>query len=201
MIRYFAVLSTLAMVCWLTSAVLAGEDAATPAWIAQGRDLSRQLGEELKAELGRTMEKGGPIGAIPVCRDQAPTIAARLSALSGARVGRTALAVRNPRNAPDEFDRAVLEGFARALEAGGVEGPLEAAFWVNRGGTVERRYLRAIVTDGLCVTCHGADIAPDLAAAIAREYPQDKATGFSVGQLRGAFKIVWPAATATGPSF
>jgi len=174
-------------------------DEASPAWIDQSRELSRRLGEGLRAELTRAIEKDGPIEAISVCRDRAPAIAAKLSEESGARVGRTALAVRNPANAPDDFDRAVLDGFANALQAGGSTGPLEAAFWVNRAGVTERRYLRAIVTESLCVTCHGTSIAPELAAAIAREYPQDKATGFAPGQLRGAFKIVWPAADSSRP--
>lgn len=188
----------LAAAVWpLPSVAWPAEDVAAAEWIEQSRDLSRRLGEELKGALTSAMEEGGPTSAITVCRDQAPAIAAKLSAESGARVGRTALAVRNPANAADELDRAVLEGFARSLAEGKIQGPLEAAFWMNRGGAVERRYLRAIVTDAVCVTCHGAEIAPDLASAIAREYPQDAARGFVPGQLRGAFRIVWPAVTGS----
>lgn len=183
-----------AMALSLPTAAWSAEDTAASAWIEQSRALSRRLGEELKVALTSAMEEGGPISAITVCRDRAPAIAARLSAESGARVGRTALAVRNPANAADELDHAVLESFARSLADGGAEGPLEAAFWMSRGGATERRYLRAIVTEAVCVTCHGAEIAPDLASAIAREYPQDAARGFVPGQLRGAFRVVWPAA-------
>jgi hypothetical protein len=32
-----------------------------------------------------------------------------------------------------------------------------------------------------------------VAAAIAREYPEDHATGFAPGELRGAISIIWPA--------
>lgn len=191
--RVFAI-TLAAMALSLPPAVWPAENAATTAWIEQSRDLSRRLGEELKAALTSAMEEGGPISAITVCRDRAPAIAAKLSAESGARVGRTALAVRNPANAADELDRAVLEGFARSLAEGGVEGPIEAVFWMSRGGVSERRYLRAIVTEAVCVTCHGAEISPDLASAIAREYPQDAARGFAPGQLRGAFRVVWPVA-------
>jgi hypothetical protein len=52
--------------------------------------------------------------------------------------------------------------------------------------------MRAIPTDALCLTCHGKTLAPDLAAAIARNYPGDQATGFELGQLRGAFSVTWP---------
>jgi hypothetical protein len=51
--------------------------------------------------------------------------------------------------------------------------------------------MRAIPTAPVCTTCHGATVAPDVAAAIAARYPEDRATGFSPGDLRGAFSIAW----------
>jgi len=88
----------------------------------------------------------------------------------------------------------VLEQFATDLGSGPIDRPLEAAFEIRRGDAVERRYMRAIPTDALCLTCHGKTLAPDLAAAIARNYPGDQATGFELGQLRGAFSVTWPPA-------
>jgi hypothetical protein len=173
----------------------AAEEAIWPEWVGKSRELSTQLGKELKTELGAAIEKGGPVAAIEVCRSRAPAIAARLSAESGARVGRTALRVRNAGNAPDDLERAVLEQFAGDLAAGRVEGPLEAAFEIKREGGIERHYMRAIPTEALCLTCHGDTLAPELAAAIARDYPGDQATGFKLGELRGAFRVVWPAAS------
>jgi len=171
----------------------AGEPAADTAWVDQSRQLALQLGGQLKAELSKAIAEGGPMAAINVCYLRAPEIAAQLSQASGARVGRTALRVRNPSNAPDELERSVLEQFATDLGSGPVDRPLEAVFEIRRGDAVERRYMRAIPTDALCLTCHGKSIAPELAAAIARDYPKDQATGFEQGQLRGAFSVVWPA--------
>jgi hypothetical protein len=191
--RPLAVLLMVALLC--PRLATAAEEALWPEWVGNSRELSTQLGKELKAELGAAIEKGGPVAAIEVCRSRAPAIAARLSAESGARVGRTALKVRNAGNAPDDLERAVLEQFADDLAAGRVEGPLEAAFEIKREGGIERHYMRAIPTDALCLTCHGETLAPDLAAAIARDYPGDQATGFKPGELRGAFRVVWPAAS------
>jgi hypothetical protein len=108
-------------------------------------------------------------------------------------VSRTALSLRNPANAPDELQRAILEQFVADLASGQLEPPLEAAVEINRGGRIERRYMRAIPTDALCLTCHGTELAPEVKAAIAKAYPDDQATGFSAGQLRGAFSVIWPA--------
>jgi hypothetical protein len=173
--------------------LMAAEPASDVAWVDQSRQLTMQLGGQLKGELSQAIAEGGPVAAINVCYLRAPEIAAQLSQASGARVGRTALRVRNPSNAPDDLERSVLEQFAADLGSGPVDRPLEAIFEIRRGDAVERRYMRAIPTDALCLTCHGKTIAPELAAAIARDYPRDQATGFEQGQLRGAFSVVWPA--------
>ena len=183
-----------ALVLALSPVILAAaEPAADTAWVDQSRQLAMQLGGQLKGELSKAIAEGGPVAAINVCYLRAPEIAAQLSQASGARVGRTALRVRNPSNAPDELERSVLEQFSADLGSGPVDRPLEAVFEIRRGDAVERRYMRAIPTDALCLTCHGKTIAPELAAAIARDYPKDQATGFEQGQLRGAFSVVWPA--------
>jgi hypothetical protein len=174
-------------------ALSAGEPVPDTAWVEQSRQLATQLGSQLKGELSKAIAAGGPMAAINVCYLRAPEIAAQLSQASGARVARTALRVRNPSNAPDDLERSVLEQFSVDLGTGPLDRPLEAVFEIRRGDAVERRYLRAIPTDALCLTCHGKDLAPELAAAIARDYPGDQATGFEQGQLRGAFSVTWPA--------
>jgi len=192
----FSVALLLAIAC-SPVLTLAADAPAAPEWIEQSRQLAQQLGGELKAELGRAINEGGPVAAVSVCKTRAPAIAARLSAESGAVVGRTALRVRNPANAPDDLQRAVLEQFSGELSSGKFEGPLEAAFEINRGGQVERRYMRAIPTDTLCLACHGPVLAPELASVIKRDYPDDQATGFEQGQLRGAFSVTWPSVPAS----
>jgi len=52
------------------------------------------------------------------------------------------------------------------------------------------------VLQPLCATCHGMTLAPPVAEAVAARYPEDDATGFGVGELRGAFLIDWPAEPA-----
>ncbi len=169
------------------------EPPSTLPWLDSSRGLTQQFATELKGELTRAMQQGGPAVAIDVCRKRAPEIARRLSDESGARVGRTALKVRNPANAPDGLQRAVLEQFSTELASGKFSPPLEAAFEINRGGAVERRYMRAIPTEGVCLACHGETLAPAIATAIREAYPSDQATGFREGDLRGAFSVTWPA--------
>jgi len=165
------------------------------AWDERSRALADQLMSELKAELGQAMQQGGPVAAVAVCKSRAPEIAARLSASSGADVGRTAIRLRNPANAPDELERAVMQGFAAQLSSASPAATAtpEAIFESRSAQGTERRYLRAIVMQPVCLACHGATLAPELATAIARDYPQDTATGYEAGQLRGAVTVRWPA--------
>jgi hypothetical protein len=132
---------------------------------------------------------GGPVAAIDVCYVEAPAIAAGLSAAAVAKVGRTALKVRNPANVPDADARAVIERFEQAwTNAPG--SPAPEHFVVAADGSA--RYMQGIVTLGLCTSCHGSELTPEVAAAIRTRYPDDEATGFAVGSLRGAFLIDWP---------
>ncbi|MBW2376809.1 MAG: DUF3365 domain-containing protein [Deltaproteobacteria bacterium] len=44
----------------------------------------------------------------------------------------------------------------------------------------------------LCVTCHGAELPPDLRARLAELYPEDQATGYAAGDFRGVFWVELP---------
>ncbi len=157
--------------------------------LTRSRDAAMQLGQELGATLLTAIGTDGPVEAIRLCNLEASPIAAGVSEQAGASVGRTALRLRNPDNAPDADARTVLMTFERDLAAGATP-PLER-FETRPDGSA--RYMSAIVTQGLCLTCHGSGIAAEVAATIADHYPEDQATGFEAGDLRGAFLIEWPA--------
>lgn len=159
--------------------------------IAAGRAMAQQFGGELKSTLESAIAAKGAAAAILVCRDEAPRIAARVSAQHGAAVARTASRVRNPANAPQPWQRTVLASFEQRLSRGEKPEGLES-FETDADGSA--RYMKAIVTAPVCVVCHGGAIAPDVQHALNEYYPNDDATGFRVGDLRGAFSIEWPAA-------
>lgn len=158
--------------------------------ILEGRSISRQFGADLKEALERALKEQGPVAAISVCRDQAPRIAAKLSREQGAIVSRTSLKVRNVRNAPRPWQRAGLELFERKLAEGETSDALEH-FEFQADGSA--RYLRAIVTAPMCTLCHGESLSPQIQSALREHYPEDRATGFKPGDVRGAFSIEWPA--------
>ena len=52
--------------------------------------------------------------------------------------------------------------------------------------------MKAIPTGGLCLQCHGEVLDPAVAGKIAELYPDDQATGFIDGDLRGVFWVEYP---------
>jgi hypothetical protein len=161
--------------------------------VAAARQIVKRFAGELKGELKGAVEQEGFEHAIGVCKDAAPGIAAKLSAETGWRVGRTALRLRNPANAPDPAERAALQDFVKRAAAGEPLDKMESAFEAETAeGGKAFRYMKAIPTGELCTTCHGSDIDPELAARIRAAYPEDRATGFKVGELRGAFTLTKP---------
>ncbi len=158
--------------------------------LAAARAAAKDLGEKLRSELVAALKAGGPSAALGVCRTVAPSIAEGASASHDLTVGRTALKVRNPDNAPDAFERRILEDFAYKIAAGSDPKTLEHTEIVTENGKSTFRYIKAIPTAAEpCLACHGTNIEPTLKAEILELYPSDEATGFVAGELRGAFTV------------
>ena len=147
---------------------------------------------QLKGELQAAMKAGGPVNAIKICKLKAPAIAARISKMHGWRVARTSLKLRNPANAPDAWEKKVLKKFEARKRRGENPAAMEYYAVVKQNGRQVFRYMKAIPTAGLCLTCHGHKIDPKVSIKLKQLYPNDQARGFKVGDIRGAFTITQP---------
>lgn len=172
-------------------AVLAQDETATLK--VEAADLTNQYGTNLMSALQGAIEKNGPLGAVEVCHDEAPRIAADLSRQSGWTIARTSLKPRNSASAPDEYERATMETFAARIAQGEDAAKIASAEIVYRndgkssGFVKSFRFIKAIPTGELCLTCHGSDIDPYLKRKMDALYPNDRATGFKLGEMRGVF--------------
>lgn len=189
--RLLAAAATTALLT-LPATAGAAESQPSEAQLQEARQIAQKFFMNLKGELQAAIKEGGPVNAIHVCRTAAPGIAGELSTDSGWAVGRTALKVRNPRNAPSVRERAVLMEFMQRAGDGEDMKTMESAAVIEEGGREYLHYMKAIPTAGVCVTCHGSKLSPDLEKAIRASYPADAATGYKQGDLRGAFTFVKP---------
>lgn len=158
---------------------------------ARAADAARAFSGALRQALSGAMAEGGPAAAVAVCHDEAPRIAERVSAEHGVRLGRVGVRSRNPANRLEGWQRALLEEWQARPPAGP---PSQWAPVVrHEGGTL--RWARAIETEGLCLVCHGPRLEPGLEASIRARYPDDPATGFEAGSLRG---LLWVEVATLG---
>ncbi|MGV6819847.1 MAG: Tll0287-like domain-containing protein [Parvularcula sp.] len=160
--------------------------------VTAARAAAKALGGQLKARLMAAMGEGGPAAAIEVCSEAAPGIAASVSADTGMTVGRTALRIRNPGNAPDAWETKQLEAFTAAVAEGADAAGLEVAEIVKEGDGMTLRYAKAIPMGSTCAMCHGENVSDEVKALIAARYPDDAATGFAPGEVRGMFTVSKP---------
>jgi len=147
------------------------------------------FGMTLIGELQKAIAAGGPVNAIGVCNVAAPKIAADKSVAKQMTIGRTSLQLRQPNNKPDAWEMQQLLRFEERKAAGENPANIEFAEYIETGGQRVFRYMKAIPTAELCLACHGDALAPGVAAKLKELYPHDAATGFKVGDLRGAFTI------------
>ena len=150
----------------------------------QGAELLLPFKQQLKQALLTGLAEG-PDKAIAACKIEAPRIAAALS-VDGVVLGRSSHRLRNPNNEAPDWVQPVLDAYVAAtdgLEARSISLP------DGRAG-----YVEPILTQPLCLTCHGDVQDPSLAKRIEEDYPQDRATGFAAGELRGVFWVEYSAA-------
>jgi hypothetical protein len=157
--------------------------------LAGYRQSIQAYGGALKQELTSAIKSGGAIAALEVCHLKAPKITQQLYEKSGISVARTSLKPRNVASAPDAWEEGVLKTFEARKAKGEDVNTLEFHAIVEKDGKREARYMKAIPTAEVCLTCHGSKIQPELLEKIKALYPQDKAVGFNLGDLRGAFTV------------
>ncbi len=152
----------------------------------QARDITRQFTATLLPTLQGALASGGPVKAIEVCSVRAPEVADELSLETGWSVRRVSLKARNNEKAiPDEWEREMLGVFDLKQQEGMTAKALNHSAMVDG----EFRYMQAQPTMPLCLTCHGSNVSEEVRIALKRHYPDDQATGYESGEIRGAISL------------
>ena len=186
--RSFVIFLSLYAVFFVFAHAYASQDEKVGLQREQSLRAVQSFQKALKSELMEAMGKGGPKAAITVCSEKAPEIAKSVANDADLKIGRTSLKARNPENVPDEWEKSVLEDFERRHEAGEKIADLDAV----SSDEDTFRYMKAIPMQGMCMTCHGPEIDPELFKTIHSYYPEDKAISFRPGEIRGAFTVSIP---------
>lgn len=162
--------------------------------LAEARGVASKIPPKLLNVLQDEIKKSDAEGAIVVCREKAPAMAKAASEESGWMIRRVSLKNRNPKAVPDSWEEAVLKDFNKRTDAGEKPTSLEKGEVVTDGDKKMYRYMKALPTQDICLQCHGTPdrISPAVQTRLKELYPDDKATGYGLAEIRGAITLKKP---------
>ena len=188
--------TTILTICMLALAAVAyvlqtNERKRQEEFVTNSSQIIKQLSSSLKQELKTAIQTNGVAAAIQTCKMQAPVLTNEISNSSSLTIKRTSLKLRNPANTPDAWEQQVLMDFEQQLAQGVAMNQLVYTELVKNKGKKFYRHMRAIPTQPICLTCHGEQkiLSTEVKSMLNKEYPDDRAIGFNVGELRGAFSV------------
>jgi len=150
------------------------------------QDLIKTLGGKLKKEL----QTKGAVAALQYCNANAYELTKQVSdKYPGITVKRISLKPRNPLNKPSSDEAVILKAMEDMQKVG-----VKPRKVVQKKDGKVYVYKPLVIEKKACLICHG-DVAknnPKLAKEIATLYPEDQATGYKMGDLRGAIVVEMP---------
>jgi hypothetical protein len=156
--------------------------------LARGNEMADKAQQTLMSALTKAIAEQGAEKAIDFCSLHALPI---LDSIGGEyKISRISARNRNPNNAPKTpTDIKILQDY---LEAARDKKELRPHLTETNEENIKVFYRPILLAMPTCLQCHGdktKDISPAVAKAIAAKYPNDLATGFALGDLRGAWRI------------
>lgn len=179
----------IALVLTLVSCKTGMSEQEKEKYTREGNEIVASAGQKLSSTLMTKIQEGGIPEAVGFCNQSALPITENMSAHHGAEIKRTSLKFRNPENAPTEGEKAVLNGFMETLARGD---SLRPVVQLEKDG--QPHYYAPILVEKKCLMCHGElnrELSVAVDSIIRSKYPEDLATGYSEGDLRGMWSITF----------
>lgn len=157
-----------------------------------GNEISQEAQEQLIAALQNAIAEKGVPDAIEFCNEQAIPILEEVSKKYNVNIRRASNDYRNTKDKPLDYEEMILDAFGYNLEN---ELPVEPNIQKLEGGEV-LHFAKVIQIPGaFCLNCHGnieTEISPETRERLKKLYPDDRATGHKIGDLRGIWSIKLP---------
>ena len=158
--------------------------------ILAARQAALSFDLRMKREItDRIMREEDPVAIYLAYADHVPGWGKEISDASRFEFSRTAIGVRNPANAPDDWERRQMELFSFLADSGQDPETFETSEIVQEGNEKIFRWIRPLVMTETCLTCHGEALDSRIKLLLGQEYPLDEASGYSEGQLGGAYSV------------
>ena len=156
-------------------------------YTVKGKEIAQNTAEHLGGQLTTSMKEGGVVKAVPFCNTMAMPLTDEMSEKYNASIKRTSHKVRNEKNSPTNEETRILNVYKNILESN--EQPVPVVELDKSG---KPHFYAPILLQQKCLTCHGVigeNVTSKTDSIIKSYYPNDEATGFKEGDLRGIWSI------------
>lgn len=144
--------------------------------------------KNLKNKLQIALKDGNVVEALKACSVEAQHII-MLNNSRNTYIKRISLKYRNPANKPTEKEELILKSFEKKLQSGVEFNDLVFKETSTNYEEKTLTYVKAIPVKAVCLNCHGSNVNNKVLKEIKINYPDDKAIGFNIGDIRGAFSV------------
>lgn len=154
-------------------------------YIDQGLDISSSTFLALSGALRNAIKAGGLENALSYCNVNALALTDSLSKVYDVEIKRTSLKFRNPNNRPTADEIEILNQYEELKNRG--ESLMAMVNEVSGG----KKFYAPILIHEACLKCHGSTTDISIYDSILKHYPDDRATGYAMGDLRGMWSITF----------
>lgn len=171
-----------------TLPLASGSDPPEAALKQRATAIAKEAFSELSSNLLAAITRSGLNEALPYCSENAMPITKAVAGKNGVGLSRVTHKPRNPVNQATDAELALLRKYQKGVAAKREPTPVTIT---NANQTVSV-YVPIVIPNALCLMCHGqpgTEISTELQATIRKLYPKDEATGFALGDLRGAWRL------------
>ena len=158
-------------------------------FIKQGKRITLLSGKALSSEVVKAIEEGGLTHAVDYCHLKASPLTDSLSKANKVVIDRVSDQYRNPLHKADALDLQVLDTYRQQIASG-----QELQPHLEMTGDIVIFYSPILLLNPLCLQCHGepgSTMDAQVNEFIKTKYPDDLATGYKLGDLRGLWKITF----------
>jgi hypothetical protein len=153
-------------------------------YINKGKEIAQASFSTLSNKLKQAIQNGGIENAISYCNIHALPLTDSLSNVFGVKIQRISHKPRNIKNTADSSELKIINNYILSHNE-------KPTLVTNKSNVI---FYAPIYTKPLCLTCHGTvggTINSSTYEKIKTLYPDDKATGFKIDDLRGLWKITF----------
>lgn len=159
------------------------------AYAQKGKEIAQSTAKLMGGEVVKRMKEGGVAKAAPFCNANASILTDEMSEKSNVSIKRVSDKYRNEKNAPNKREAEILAQLRELIASGEKLYPI-----VEEDEAGKPHFYAPINVQQKCLSCHGIigeSMKHEADSILKILYPNDRATGFKEGDLRGIWSIAF----------